>query len=330
MRPRSIAVVNDARMAREDTEVIENKRTRFLIRMLSAMLAVALLAGGLGTGPTVTAKSRKGATPRLVRGFSNTGAIAIPDGSQAAPSQIVVSGFQTQVADVDLTLHNLNHGQVGDVDVLLVGPGGQSALVLSDVGSSANNVTLTLDDQAANQVSSTAILSSGTFQPTNFQSATDLFGPPAPQPTRSGSELGVFNSTDPNGIWTLYVRDDAFGAVGILSSGFSLNITSANGVPNAAPESFSTQAGQTLIDGGGVLANDNDPDGDLLTAVLAGRPTKGEVTLEPDGSFTYRSSKKAKGTDSFTYLAQDPTGLSDLETVTIQIQKAKKKKKGKK
>ena len=75
------------------------------------------------------------------------------------------------------------------------------------------------------------------------------------------------------------------------------------------------------------MTNDDDPDDDSLTAVLAGEPAKGTVSLRPDGSYTYRANKKTKGTDSFTYLAKDPRGLSDLETVTIQITKGKKKRK---
>ena len=51
------------------------------------------------------------------------------------------------------------------------------------------------------------------------------------------------------------------------------------------------------------------------------------MTVNPDGSFSYRSSKKAKGTDSFTYLATDSTGLSAVEQVTIEVAKGKKKRK---
>lgn len=57
----------------------------------------------------------------------------------------------------------------------------------------------------------------------------------------------------------------------------------------------------------GVLTNDSDPDEDTLTAVLAGEPTRGTLTLAADGSFRYRASKKAKGTDSFSYLARNST-----------------------
>ena len=37
----------------------------------------------------------------------------------------------------------------------------------------------------------------------------------------------------------------------------------------------------------GILANDSDADGDSLTAVLATGPTKGTLSLSPNGAFTY-------------------------------------------
>jgi subtilisin-like proprotein convertase family protein len=313
-----------AKSAKEGTAMSKIGWNRWLVRTASPALTIALLVGGLAPEAAETAVARDRLAGKEIQAFSNTSPLTVPDGGQVGPSAIFVSEFETELADVDVTLHNVNHGQVGDLDFLLVGPGGQTALLLSDVGSSANNVTLTLDDQAANQVSSGGPLANGSFQPTNFQSA-DGFFPPAPASPPSGSELGVFNSTDPNGTWSLFIRDDNFGTTGALNGGWSLRIASANGVPNAAPDSFSAKAGKTLSEPSGVLANDSDPDADSLTAILAGQPKKGKVELQADGSFTYKSSKKAKGTDSFTYLAEDPTGLKDLETVTIKIKKAKKK-----
>jgi hypothetical protein len=305
------------------------EHSSWLVRTVCAAMVAALLAGGLGPGFVVTALARPGATPRLIRSFANTAPIAITAFQQSIPSQILVSGFAKEVADVDVTLSNFTHGSPGSVDFLLVGPGGQSALVVSDVGGSASAVTLTLDDGSAGQVPSSGPLASGTFQPTNFGTASDSFGPPAPAKP-SNAKLGVFSSTDPNGVWTLYVKNDTNGT-GALNGGWSLKITTANGVPNASSDTFQAQAGKALSEPPfGVLANDLDPDNDNLTAILAGKPRKGTVQLQPDGAFTYRPSKRAKGTDSFTYLAQDPSGLSDLETVTIQIQKAKAKKKRKK
>ena len=55
------------------------------------------------------------------------------------------------VSKVTVTLKNMNHTFPDDIDVLLVGPGGQKLLLMSDAGGSADivNNTYTFDDTAA-------------------------------------------------------------------------------------------------------------------------------------------------------------------------------------
>src|SRR5207302_10155153 len=69
----------------------------------------------------------------------------------------------------------------------------------------------------------------------------------------------------------------------------------------------------------GVLGNDSDVDGDTLTAVLVSGPTKGSLTLNANGSFTYTPNANVNGTDSFTYKANDGALDSNTATVTITI-----------
>jgi len=68
-----------------------------------------------------------------------------------------------------------------------------------------------------------------------------------------------------------------------------------------------------------VLANDSDPDGDPLTAVLVTGPSNGTLTLNPDGTFSYRPNTGFTGTDSFTYKAHDGALDSNVATVTITV-----------
>src|SRR3712207_3989077 len=89
--------------------------------------------------------------------YANTGAITINDSAtpppQAAPypSTITVSGEQTLVTDVNVTLNGLGHSLADDVDILLVGPGGQAVMLMSDAGGADGvaGLTLTFDDAAA-------------------------------------------------------------------------------------------------------------------------------------------------------------------------------------
>ncbi|HEY3013067.1 MAG TPA: Ig-like domain-containing protein [Gemmatimonadales bacterium] len=94
-----------------------------------------------------------------------------------------------------------------------------------------------------------------------------------------------------------------------------------NSPPIAAPDLFSTLAGQVLnVQAPGVLANDTDPDaGDTLSAELLSSPTSGLVVLNSDGSFTYFPGSASGTQDTFTYSASDGT-LTSTATVTITIQ----------
>lgn len=71
--------------------------------------------------------------------------------------------------------------------------------------------------------------------------------------------------------------------------------------------------------GRNVLANDFDPDGDSLTAVLGSGPRNGTLSLSASGTFTYTPDPSFEGTDSFTYRASDGEALSGLATVSLEV-----------
>ncbi|MEW6213037.1 MAG: cadherin-like domain-containing protein, partial [Acidobacteriota bacterium] len=94
----------------------------------------------------------------------------------------------------------------------------------------------------------------------------------------------------------------------------------SNSRPVAAPDIYSANQGATLaVDAPGVLANDTDSDRDPLTARLISGPSRGSLTLNPDGSFSYRPDNGFTGIDSFTYRASDDSAQSDAATVTIRV-----------
>ena len=69
----------------------------------------------------------------------------------------------------------------------------------------------------------------------------------------------------------------------------------------------------------GVLANDSDPDGAALTAVLVTDASFGRVYLAPDGSFTYAPIQGYVGADAFTYRATNGVLSSDVATVSMTV-----------
>jgi subtilisin-like proprotein convertase family protein len=159
--------------------------------------------------------------------FTDTQAIRIkdmPGANKSTPSSIIVSA-RGKVTKVTVTLNGLRHPAPDDLDIMLVGPQGQNALILSDVGgtSAANDLTVTLDDANPNQLPDNGALTTNSFKPTNVDSASDQF-PDAPTPL-GGDALSVFNGTDPNGKWSLYVIDDNGATEGSISGGWTLNLT---------------------------------------------------------------------------------------------------------
>ncbi len=97
-------------------------------------------------------------------------------------------------------------------------------------------------------------------------------------------------------------------------------VPSSNQAPTAVDDTYSVLFNNTLsVSAPDVLANDYDPNGDPLTAVLVAGPSNGNLTLESDGSFAYTPNTGFIGTDSFTYEANDGTIDSDTATVNIAV-----------
>jgi subtilisin-like proprotein convertase family protein len=170
--------------------------------------------------------------------FSNTNPIAVSDTGTPPitgslyPSSISVSGldFQT-ISHLSITLDGLTHSFPSDLDIVLAGPGGQLSMLMSEVGGDTkfpvSDLTLTLDDLAANSLPINSALSSGTFKPTR-QFPTLSFQFPSPAPAGSSSApaaLSVFNGTDPNGTWNLFVVDESSPDSGTISRGWSMEVT---------------------------------------------------------------------------------------------------------
>jgi subtilisin-like proprotein convertase family protein len=184
--------------------------TRIVLVVLAALLALPSVL----TGDVVTARQR---SRTVTRTFRNTAPMNLPisDSEHVSaslyPSPIEVSGLKGTIRDVNLTLDNFSHQYPNAVQVLLVGPRGQTAMVMAYVGGSndVSNVTLRLDDAAAAPLPDETQLRSGTFRPTNAKTnRVILFPAPAPLLTTANAALSVFDSSNPNGTWRLYVFDD--------------------------------------------------------------------------------------------------------------------------
>jgi hypothetical protein len=203
-----------------------------LCNRLALVVLAALLALPLAQSDSpVEAKKRSRANSKA---FANPALIYLPEYDSIYPAEatrypatIEVRGLKGAIRDVNLRLEELIHAYPDDVNVLLVGPGGQTAHVMANAGGSSDaiEVSLRLDDEAAAALPNETPLGSGTFRPIAHPGANKNFNEPAP-PAGGNSALSVFDGTNPNGTWRLFVQDeDAPTQPGLFADGWALEIT---------------------------------------------------------------------------------------------------------
>jgi hypothetical protein len=125
------------------------------------------------------------------------------------------------------------------------------------------------------------------------------------------------------------------GTVDSIPTDVSLKITAVNDPPTAVADPLYTVGKNkplTVPTGSGILINDTDPDGDILTvatvngatpsATTAIQTAHGSVKVNGNGSFVYTPALDFRGVDSFSYVAGDGPNVSGSATVTIKVGKA--------
>lgn len=154
--------------------------------------------------------------------FSLSPSAAIPDGSPVGlMEQFNVTGLAGGVTNVQVSL-DIMGGFNGDLYAYLAGPQGQLAVLLNRPGITASNpfgygnggFDITLDGLTTANIhgygSSYGVNGSGQVLGTwgadgraiNPQSAGSVFDGAA-----TSANLGVFQNTNPNGVWTLFIAD---------------------------------------------------------------------------------------------------------------------------
>src|SRR6185436_15542730 len=128
------------------------------------------------------------------------------------------------ITGLSVTQSNVTHTYADDIGVLLVGPKGQAAILMANAGGAAGltNVSITFSDFAATPLPDQAQILPGTFKPAAF--GIHIWPAPAPAGPYA-TNLSVFNGTDPNGVWSLYINDDSSGDGGTLAGGWRLTLT---------------------------------------------------------------------------------------------------------
>lgn len=173
--------------------------------------------------------------------FQNTTPIKVPQDPATSPgpgspypSAIEVSGIPGPITNVRVRLTGISHSFPDDLDVMLVGPQGQRAFLIGDAGEQlgVQGTTLTFDDTAVFVPRDGLGLVSGIFTPANYGGGDSFLSLPAPPHPTS---LSVFNGTNANGTWRLYVEDDSPNDFGIIHGGWGLDINPPVPPPQQPP-----------------------------------------------------------------------------------------------
>jgi subtilisin-like proprotein convertase family protein len=190
--------------------------------------ATLQLQDGAKSFGTVTLNFPLGLRATNIQTITASGAITVPDQSAGSPypKTLNVAGYTGTPNKVTVTIIGLSHPYPDDFDILLVGPRGQKVMLMSDAGYQygLNNAAITLDDEAPR--CRIFLRFSLEHAPANHffgSAANDAFPAPAPAAPYL-STLSAFEGLDPNGTWSLYVRDDGQADIGGINGGWSLQL----------------------------------------------------------------------------------------------------------
>ncbi len=257
--------------------------------------------------------------------YANTNVITTPLIGSASPypSTVAVSGERGTVVKATVTLLGLSHTYPSDIEMVLVGPHGQSTVLMANAGGGApgiSNIRLTLDDAAAASLPfGTGIANGGVYKPTKFDPLATF---PAPAPAAPyGTSLSVFNGTDPNGTWSLYVLDDTSPDSGSVSGGWLLVV--ATTVPGNLPPVISGLSDQpvpvnrTLTEAFTVTDDQTDPTNIIVAATTSGLGTVAVSGVSSNRTLTFTPSG-ATGQATVSVTASDGT-LTSTNTIRITV-----------
>ncbi len=206
-----------------------NRKNQIAALLKSALLALAgLLTASEATAATFTATPATGQTWRIP-------ASGDKGDTDPFPLTLTVPGTITgTITDVNVTLHNLSHAAIDDLDIFLAAPGTSTSTpvvaLMSDISTSTttpvalNQITFTFDDSGTAFPSpgdvDSALVDGTRYQPESRGGITTELGL-LPSYLSLSNSLAGFNGRAATGEWKLYISDDSdslSGGTGSLAS----------------------------------------------------------------------------------------------------------------
>ena len=181
--------------------------------------------------------------------FTNNTPVAIPTGPAVVSSQVVVSGIDTYLWDLNLTT-SIPHTFAADLDITLQSPAGTVVTLTTDNGAGNDDVfNGTMWDDDANPAGQVPYTTNNGMATDHAYVNLTLASPLVPEET-----FAAFIGEDPNGTWTLTISDDLAGDGGSIDS-VSLEITTLSTVPTSTTTSFTNMTPVAIPTGPAVVTS---------------------------------------------------------------------------
>ena len=258
---------------------------------------------------------------------------ATNDDTSVSFSYTITDGVDTTAGTASLDITPVNDAPVNSI------PGSQvtnedTPLVFS-VGT-GNSITISDVDAGANPVVVALTATNGSLTLGGATGLTFGIGTGVSDPvlTFIGTIADINNALEGlqfapdanfSGLASIRITVDDGGNVGagvalVDLDTISITVVPVNDAPESNADSFDMNQDATLtMTASGILANDVDLDGDLLTVSLVSGPGNGTVALAADGSFVYTPNAGFSGVDTFVYVLSDGTDSSGLATVSVTV-----------
>ena len=175
--------------------------------------------------------------------------VPIPDNSTAGAAAPIVVGDNKTISNVTVKVTDLQHTFDADITLHLIAPDATDIVLSAKRGSSGDNYTNTVfDDAATTPIASGTAPFTGSFKPDN--------------------PLSVLNGKNAAGTWTLFVVDSALVDSGVINS-WSITFTYPAQACGAAAEYISSTTTDSCTVGGGGGNGYLDPGEDVVMPVTA-------------------------------------------------------------
>ncbi len=311
---------------------------------------IIFTSGALAPGESNSITLSAGPPASIAIQAGNDQSAGVNQAVSTAPAAIVRDASNNPVANVDVNFQVTGGGGTVTPGTVATGSNGIATVTSWTLGPSAGPNTMTATATGLNTVTFTA---TGTTTATSTSLSADPGTSVAGEPVTftatvtggggtpaglvsfrdDGAEIGQ-GTLDGGGVATFQTSSLAAGTHPITaeylgngpfaastSNTVNYSVSASNVAPSAQADTFNVNEDATLtVAANGVLGNDDDDDGDPLTAQLVTGPTHEQsFTLNSNGSFSYTPESNFNGGDSFTYRANDGQANSNNAIVTLTV-----------